>query len=125
MSDPIADLIIRIKNASLSNLKEVIMPFSNFKIAILNIFQKYGYIKSVDTKLVKEKKVIVVTLSDNKIMHIRRLSKPGQRLYVKSKEIPRPLRGMGLVVISTPSGVISGADARKSNIGGELICEIW
>jgi len=125
MSDPIADLIIRLKNATLANLKEVVMPYSNFKLAILSIFKKHGFVESVSVKVVKEKKALEVILNGKKITHIKRLSKPGQRIYVKSNEIPKPLRGLGLVLISTPKGVISGQEARKQNLGGELICEIW
>ena len=125
MSDPIADLIIRLKNAASANLEEVIIPYSNFKLAILNVFKKYGFIGEVSTKSVKNKQVLCVSLKGNKIVHMKRLSKPGQRYYVKSNEIPRPLRGLGLIVLSTPKGVISGHEARKLKVGGELICEVW
>lgn len=124
MSDPISDLVIRIKNASLVNANLVPMPFSNFKLGILAVLKKYKYIDAVNIKTVKNKKILEVVIS-KKIMHFKRLSKPGQRLYVKSNEIPRPLRSLGLVIISTPQGVISGHEARKLHVGGELICEIW
>lgn len=123
--DPIADLLIRLKNAAMAHKLETILPYSKHKKAVIDVILKEGYVASVAEKTVKNRKFIQVTLGENKFMHIRRLSKPGQRIYVKSGDIPKPLRGLGLVVISTPKGVISGKEARKLNIGGELICEIW
>jgi small subunit ribosomal protein S8 len=123
--DPIADLIIRLKNAAMAHKLEMTLPYSKHKKAVLDVILKEGYVSSVVDKTVKNRRFLQVVLGDHKFMHIRRLSKPGQRIYVKSGSIPKPLRGLGLVVISTPKGVISGKDARKMNIGGELICEIW
>lgn len=101
------------------------MPFSKFKQAVLNVMKENGYIGSYKTEVVDNKKILIVNLQESSIRHIRRLSKPGQRIYVTKKDIPRPLRGMGLVIISTPKGVISGFEAQKKNTGGELICEVW
>ena len=125
MTDPIADLITRIKNAQAVSKSEVIMPYSNFKMAILSVMNKYHIIDSVEVLEDNAFKQIKIVFGENKICHIKRLSKPGRRLYVKSDKIPRPLRGLGLIVLSTPSGVISGRDAKKMKIGGELICEVW
>ncbi len=125
MSDPIADLIIRLKNANLVDKNEVSMPHSNFKEAILGVMKQNGYIIDVSSKSVKKKKNLKVKFTPNQFSHIRRLSKPGMRYYVKSKDIPNPLRGLGLVIVSTPEGLLSGKEARKMKIGGELICEIW
>lgn len=125
MSDPIADLIIRLKNASLVDKSEVSMPHSNFKEAILAVMKKNGYIADISSKAIKKKKNLKVKFSPNQFSHIRRLSKPGMRYYVKSKDIPTPLRGLGLVIVSTPKGLLSGKEAKRMKIGGELICEIW
>ena len=125
MSDPIADLIIRIKNAKDSQLEELVVPFSNFKLEILEVMKKYDLIENVEVKIGKKFKSIVVKFGSKQISHIKRISKPGRRYYVKANQIPRPLRGLGLVILSTPAGVISGNEARKKQIGGELICEAW
>lgn len=125
MSDPIADLLIRLKNAGSAGLLEVAIPYSKLKKAILDVILKNGYIESINEKKIKNLRYLSVTLGKNKLAQVKRLSKPGQRIYVKSNEIPKPLRGLGLVVISTSAGVISGHEARKRNLGGELICEIW
>jgi small subunit ribosomal protein S8 len=124
--DQIADLLTRIRNASLIGKLEVTMPSSKMKVVILEILKKEGYIsdfKSVDKK---DQKYLQISISMRKRpTHLRQISKPGQRIYAKSTEIPRPLRGMGLVLISTSSGVISGREAIKRGLGGELICEVW
>lgn len=125
MTDPIADLITRIKNAQAVSKSEVTMPYSNFKMAILSVMKKYRIIESVEVLEDKTVKQIKIVFGENQICHIKRLSKPGRRLYVKSDKIPRPLRGLGLIILSTPSGVISGRDAKKMKIGGELVCEVW
>lgn len=125
MSDPIADLLIRLKNASASSKSEVILPFSKHKKAILDIILKEGYVDSVSEKNVKNFPMLVVGIGGKKMTHIKRISKPGQRIYVKFGDIPKPLRGLGLIVISTPGGVISGREAKKKKVGGELICEVW
>lgn len=125
MSDPIADLIIRIKNAQNSKQDELFVPFSNFKMAVLNVMKKYELLSGVEVRAGKKFKTIVIKFGNNRISHIKRISKPGRKLYVKANKIPRPLRGLGLVILSTPAGVISGTEARKLQIGGELICEAW
>ena len=125
MSDPIADLIIRLKNANLVDKNEVNMPHSNFKEEILNVMKTNGYLSDISSKLIKKKKNLKVRFMPNQFSHIRRLSKPGMRYYVKSKDIPNPLRGLGLVIVSTPKGLLSGKEAKRMRVGGELICEIW
>lgn len=125
MSDPIADLITRIKNAKNARKEQVVIPFSKFKKAVLEVMKKDGYVDGIEEQTIDNKKSLVVVISESEITHIRRLSKPGQRIYVAKKDIPRPLRGLGLVILSTPKGVISGREAAKLNCGGELICEVW
>ncbi len=125
MSDPISDLITRIKNASALRKERVVVPFSRFKEAVVNVIKDNGFIVDYKITTLSGHKYLEIILDKNPIMHIKRLSKPGQKLYVSKKNIPRPLRGMGLVIISTPMGVISGREAMKNNTGGELICEVW
>ena len=125
MTDTIADLISRMKNAQMSNQNGIIVPYSKLKLDILNVMKKNNIIE--EFKIVEEKntKIIKVDFGTKKILHIKRLSKSGRRCYVKASSIPKPLRGLGLVIISTPKGVISGYEAKKLNAGGELICEVW
>jgi len=126
MIDPISDLITRIRNAYAAGRQSVEMPYSKFKMAVLNVMKVNGYIGEIEIKTDKDgKKTLVIALQDGAIKHIKRLSKPGQRIYVGKSDIPRPLRGLGLIIISTPSGVISGNEALKKKLGGELICEVW
>ena len=125
MSDPIADLIIRIKNAQSSQQNELMVPFSSYKVSILEVMKKYDLISEVEVKPGKKFKTILIKFGNKQIYHIKRISKPGRKYYVKADQIPRPLRGMGLIILSTPVGVISGNEARKLKIGGELICEAW
>lgn len=130
INDPVADLLTRIRNANMSGLSELDCPFSNLKLNISNILKKEGYISDVnlvEQDEVKHKHLKLSLSGDNVkvITHIKRLSKPGRRLYVKSSNIPRPLRGIGTVIISTSNGVLTGKEARKLGLGGELLCEIW
>lgn len=125
MSDPISDLIIRLKNANLVNTNEVIIPHSNHKEAVLSVIKDEGFLKSIKQKTIQKRKSIIVSFGKRRITHIKRISTPGKRHYSKSKDIPRPLRGFGVVVVSTPLGLLSGENARKQKVGGELVCEIW
>jgi len=125
MSDPISDLIIRIKNAQDLRKDDLVLPYSNYKLAVLEVMIKYDLISDIEVKQGKKFKYISIKFGSKQISHIKRISKPGRRHYVKASQIPRPLRGLGLVILSTPSGVISGNEARKKQIGGELICEAW
>lgn len=97
--------------------------FSGLKFDILKVLKESNYI--IDFKADTKKEYITVQLKPNVFSHVRRISKPGQRIYSKSARIPRPLSGFGLVIVSTPKGVLGGKEARKLGIGGEVICEIW
>lgn len=126
MTDQIADLLVRIKNASMVNKFEVLVPYSKMKEAILGILVSEGFVKSFDILEDESKKNIKIYLSVTKrFTHLKQISKPGQRIYSKSKDIPNPIRGLGLVIVSTPKGVVKARDAAKQGVGGELICEIW
>lgn len=123
MSDSIADLITRINNASILKKTGLRVPYANFKGAVLAVLKQEGYIS--DFKVNKEAGDIEIQLENAQRPFIRiyRISKPSRRVYVKAKDIRRP-KGYGTSVISTPKGVLSGYVAKKSGLGGEIICEV-
>ena len=125
MTDTIADLINRINNTNVLDKDSFELPFSKLKITVLAALKRCGYI--ADFKDIKETGMIEVTIAGNRkpITKVRRMSRPGRRMYVKSANIPRPKNGFGMVIISTPQGVLSGYEARKAGIGGEIICEVY
>lgn len=126
MTDQIADLLVRIRNSVAVGKYKILIPSSKMKRVILAILKDEGFVDEIKAVTDKNHDALEVSVSEtNAPRHLRQLSKPGRRLYSKSKEIPRPLRGMGLVIVSTPEGVITGKEAIKRGIGGELICEIW
>ncbi|MCA9373203.1 30S ribosomal protein S8 [Candidatus Woesebacteria bacterium] len=129
MTDPIADLLIRIKNAHMAKKSQVSMPDSKAKRAILAILLSEGYIESFTVVGEKPKQEIEVVLKyvqkQSAVSGVKRLSKPGRRLYVSAKEIPQTLAGYGLTILSTNKGVLTDSQARQQNVGGELICKIW
>lgn len=126
--DPIADMLTAIRNAQAVQLSIVNVPSSKLKVAIVELLKREGYIEDY-TVSEGPKKVLTITLRyQNRrpvINHLRRISKPGLRIYRKRAELPRPLRGMGMAIISTPAGLITDKEARKMGVGGELICEVW
>ena len=109
----------------MANKSEVSMPYSKFKLAILEILQAEGYLKNVQTVEEGSKKTLTAARAGFPLAHVKQISKPGRRVYVKSKDIPRPLRGLGLVILSTSQGLTTSKEAIKKGLGGELICEIW
>jgi small subunit ribosomal protein S8 len=128
--DPIGDLLTRIRNAYLSRIIEIKVPYSNIKFSISKILKKNKYI--VEYKVIDEennKKSIVLTLNDVRstkyIPTLKRISKPGQRIYLAAKDIKKSRNGQGIYIISTPKGVITGYEARSLNVGGELLCEVY
>jgi len=127
-ADPIADMLNRIRNAGMALHPTVSMPHSKMKAAIAEILKREGYIQ--DTKVEGDKhKVLTLTLKYQGrkpvIVGLELVSSPGLRRYVNATQIPKVLGGMGVAVISTPKGVLSGTEARKQNVGGELICYVW
>ncbi len=122
MNDTIADLVTRISNAQKAGRKSLIVPFSKIKMGILSVLKEEGYVGSFTA----QEKEIVINLEESgkDFEKIRRVSRPGRRVYVKSKNIPKP-RGYGMVIVSTPKGVLSGSKAKKAGLGGELICEVF
>ena len=131
MSDPIADMLARIKNAYTTNMDTVIIPFSKFKGDIAGIFDEEGYIRSHEIRKDEGiQGVIKIHLKYNKngdcaISGLKRISKPGLRVYAEKDKIPQVLGGLGVVIISTSKGVLTGSKAKKSGIGGEVICSVW
>ena len=128
MSDPISDLLTRIRNASRALLPAVVMPHSRIKEGVAHILKSEGYVSevSVEGKTIKKLK-IQLKYQDRKavIEGLKRISKPGLRKYVGSTEIPRVLGGMGVSILSTSEGIMTGTQAKKKNLGGELLCYIW
>jgi len=132
ISDPIADFLFRIKNAYLVDKEIVNIPHSKIKENLAEVLVNKGFIEKIKVELLsknKKIKTIKVTLKykDKKpvLTHIKRISKPGARIYVKKDKIPRVLSGLGTVILSTPKGFMTGKEARKRELGGEMICEIW
>lgn len=130
VTDPIADLLTRVRNANSANFEIVDIPASKMKEQLLNVLQKEGFIKNYQIIQAGKQNTLRVHLKYKKnkekaIIGIKRISKPGLRVYVNNKEIPRILGGLGVVVMSTPKGVISGKEAKKLGVGGEVVCYIW
>ena len=128
MTDPISDMLTRIRNASRALLPAVEMPHSRMKESLANILKKEGYIADVTVEAGMPKTIKLKLKYQGKksvIEGLRRISKPGLRHYVGATEIPRVLGGLGVAVISTPEGVMTGVQAHKKNLGGELLCYIW
>ncbi len=128
MSDPIADMLTRIRNAQAVGHPTVSMPASKEKAAVAKVMTDQGYIKacSVDGDSQKDLKIELKYYKTKPVITgVRRVSKPSRRIYVKSKEVPRVRGGMGVAIISTPEGVITGKEAKRRNVGGEVLCYVW
>jgi len=128
-TDPIADMLTRIRNAIAANKSEVSMPHSNAKETVAKILAASGFLRGVESEEEAGRKLLHITINGDtepaQITEIARLSRPGRRIYVKSADIPTIKRGRGIVVVSTSHGVMSGSEARKKRLGGELICEVY
>jgi small subunit ribosomal protein S8 len=130
MTDPIADFLTRIRNASSAYHDEVVMPFSKLKGSISDILVKEGYIASWTTAEAPVGKSLVVKLKygpnrERSIAGIRRVSKPGLRVYARSTELPKVLGGLGIAIISTSSGLLTDRQAAKKKVGGEVLAYVW
>ena len=126
MTDQIADLLVRIRNISMVGKYELTVSFSKMKEAILNILKNEGFIESYSVAEEDNFKIIKIKISAKKTpTHLKQVSKPGHRIYSSAKDIKTPLRGFGLLVVSTSAGIISAKEANKKGLGGELICEVW
>ena len=131
MSDPIADMLTRIRNANTAKHDTVDVPASKMKLAIADILLNEGYIKKYDSIQEGNLKTIRITLkygkdkNDKVITGIKKISKPGLRVYAGKDELPRVLGGLGVAIISTNKGVITDKEARKANVGGEVLAFVW
>lgn len=130
MMDPISDMLTRIRNGALARLSEIVMPHSRMKLAIAKILEHEGFVTGVETREVAGRPMLAFTLTPDaagrpKISNLTRISKPGRRVYVKATEITRVRSGQGIAIVSTPNGLMTGGEARKRHLGGELICEIF
>jgi len=130
MTDPIADMLTRIRNGNKAKFEKVDIPLSKEKLEIAKILKQEGYIKNFKVSSEEKKGTLRVYLkydAQNRgiINGIKRISKPGLKTYVKSKKIPPVLNGFGINIISTPQGIITDREAKKMNVGGELICSVW
>lgn len=125
MSDPIADMLTTIRNALKVKKDTVSIPYSKIKFQIGKILKREGYISDIK----KEDKVLSLELKYTKkiptIEGLKRISKPGRRIYAKGKELPSVKNNLGIAIISTSSGLMTNKEARKKNLGGEIICEVW
>jgi small subunit ribosomal protein S8 len=130
MTDPIADFLTRIRNGLRAGHDEVLIPHSKMKAEMARILQEQGYIEgwSVERARVGETLRVRLKYTDTRgsvISGLRRVSKPGRRNYASSKDVPRVLGGMGTVIVSTSDGLMTGHEARRQGIGGELVAEVW
>jgi len=131
MSDPLADMLTRIRNAVMVNHDSVEMPYSKIKAEVARILKQEGYIKDfqkIEENTVQD--VLRIALkasqySDKVISGIKRISKPGRRVYSRHNEIPKVLSGLGISILSTSAGVLTDHEARTKTVGGEIICEVW
>jgi small subunit ribosomal protein S8 len=129
MTDPIADMLIRIKNAQAVGHQTVRVPFSKLKLSLAQILEKEGFVAKAEKRGKDVQKYIKIDLKykDGRaaIGGVKRMSRPGQRLYVTKNEIRSVKQGYGMAIISTSKGLMTDKEARKSGLGGELMCEIW
>ncbi|MCX7572314.1 30S ribosomal protein S8 [Tumebacillus sp. DT12] len=130
MTDPIADMLTRIRNANMVGHEKVEIPGSNLKRAIADILKNEGFIRDAEFIPDNKQGVIRVFLKygpgqERVITGIKRISKPGLRVYAKSTEIPRVLGGLGIAILSTSKGIVTDKDARRDKVGGEVICYVW
>ena len=125
MTDPIADMLTRIRNAHLALHKEVSVPRSKIKLVIAQILKDEGYVEDVLAEDANIKLTLKYSKGKPAILGLKKISKPGRRVYVGAGEIPSVQNGLGICIVSTSSGLLPGGIAREKNVGGELLCEIW
>jgi small subunit ribosomal protein S8 len=128
-TDPIADLLTRIRNAVMVGKNEITVPSSKIKVVVAKQLKKAGYVTAVKVEAGKPRDILVVTINNpgenTTINEIKRLSKPGRRVYVSADDIPKVKSGRGIVLISTSKGVITGSEAKKQRLGGELLLQVF
>lgn len=128
-TDPIADMLTRIRNAALVGKSEVIIPYSKLKHTLADILKKNGYVAGVAKTEAGVFSTLVLNIdpaqTNKTITTLERVSKPGRRMYAKRDDIPRVLGGRGIMIVSTSAGIMTGYEARARGLGGELICKVW
>ena len=130
MTDPIADMLARIRNAGMAKHPELVIPASNTKLAIARVLVETGFLEEVRVEAREGRATLVVRIRyDDQgqplLDGLKRVSRPGRRVYVGHEEIPRVRNGLGVAVISTSKGILSDRAAREASIGGEVLCEVW
>ena len=129
LSDPIGDMIARIKNAQMRNHKQIELPSSNFKSKIAEILKSEGFIREFKVENKDNKSLLLIDLkyhSGNPVIStIERVSKPGRRIFSSAESLPKINNGLGIAIVSTPKGVMTDIDARKQKVGGEIICKVF
>lgn len=128
--DPIADMLTRIRNANTNKHESVLVPQSKTKLAIAEILKSEGYIVDYSTKVVDGIKMIEITLKygpngEKVIQGLKRISKPGLRIYANAEQLPKVLNGLGIAIVSTSKGIVTDKQARKLNVGGEVLAYVW
>ena len=129
LTDPIGDMIARIKNAQMRNYKIVKLPSSKFKTKIAEVLKSEGFILEHKISQIKNKQILEISLkysSGNPVInYIQRVSKPGRRIFSSAESLPKINNGLGIAIVSTPKGVMTDIDARKNKLGGEIICKVF
>ena len=129
LSDPIGDMLARIKNSLMRNHKKVTIPSSNFKTKIADVLKSEGYINNFNVENNDNKNLLVIDLKYNSgnpvISVIERISRPGRRIFSSAESLPKINNGLGIAIVSTPKGVMTDIEARKQKIGGEVICKVF
>ena len=129
LSDPIGDMLTRIKNSQMRNHKKVEMPSSNFKAKIADVLKNEGYINNFNVENNDNKNILIIDLKYNSgspvISVIERVSRPGRRIFSSAESLPKINNGLGIAIVSTPKGVMTDIEARKQKIGGEVICKVF
>lgn len=129
MTDPIADLLIQIKNSYSVGKTKVSLPYSSIKQSLAKLLSEKGYVGNIKVAGDSIKKALIIELIyDNKVpkfTHVVRVSKPGKKVYARKNKLPRVLGGLGITVVSTSAGLLTDKEARRKGLGGELICKIW
>ena len=129
LSDPIGDMLARIKNAQMRSQKKVELPSSKFKCKIAEVLKDEGFIINFETSEISDKPILTIELKYNLgnpvINTIERVSKPGRRIFSSAESLPKINNGLGIAIVSTPKGVMTDIDARKQRVGGEIICKVF
>ena len=129
MNDPLSDLLTRIRNGQQARKDSVLTPASKLRAHVLDVLQREGYIRGYSEEVLAGQKGLRIELKyfegQPAIQHLARVSKPGRRVYSGAQELPRIRNGLGVVIVSTPRGVLSDAEAREQNVGGEVLCRVY